>query len=100
MQSLGKKINTKWVLFVRMLSFEKEFVSISLKNYMPFENRKRKKNLFWERFQQSLNKYIPAENKIRKNKSSEDFLLNSKQVLYVLVMSRTCLRVNPHSIVA
>ena len=65
-----------------MLSFEKEFVvSISLNNYMPFENRKRKKNLFWEYFQQSLNKYIPAENKIRKNKSSEDFLLNTKQVI-------------------
>ena len=29
---------------------------------------------------QSLSKYIPAENKIRKNKNSEDFLLNIKQV--------------------
>ena len=33
---------------------------------------------FWERFNQSLSKYIPAENKIRKNKNSEDFLLNTK----------------------
>ena len=36
--------------------------------------------LFWERFNQTLSKYIPAENKIRKNKNSEDFLLNTKQV--------------------
>ena len=35
---------------------------------------------FWERFSQTLNKHIPAENKIRKNKKSEDFLLNTKQV--------------------
>ena len=34
---------------------------------------------FWEHFNQTLNKYIPAEHKIRKNKSSEDFLLNAKQ---------------------
>ena len=48
---------------------------------MPLENRKRKKVFpFWERFNQSLSKYIPAENKIRKNKNSEDFLLNTKQV--------------------
>ena len=46
---------------------------------MPLENRKRKKVFpFWERFNQSLSKYIPAENKIRKNKNSEDFLLNTK----------------------
>ena len=46
---------------------------------MPLENRKRKKVFpFWERFNQSLSKYIPAENKIRKNKNSEDFLLNKK----------------------
>ena len=48
---------------------------------MPLENRKRKKVFpFWERFNQSLSKYIPAENKIRKNKNSEDFLLNTIQV--------------------
>ena len=48
---------------------------------MPLENRKRKKVFpFWERFNQSLSKYIPAENKIRKNKNSEDFLLNTQQV--------------------
>ena len=48
---------------------------------MSLENRKRKKVFpFWERFNQSLSKYIPAENKIRKNKNSEDFLLNTKQV--------------------
>ena len=35
---------------------------------------------FWKRFKQTLSKYIPAENKIRKNKISEDFLLNTKQV--------------------
>ena len=35
---------------------------------------------FWEHFNQTLSKYIPAENKIRKNKNSEDFLLNTKQV--------------------
>ena len=33
------------------------------------------------RFNESLSKYIPAENKIRKNKNSEDFLLNTKQVI-------------------
>ena len=48
---------------------------------MPLEKKKRKKVFpFWERFNQSLSKYIPAENKIRKNKNSEDFLLNTKQV--------------------
>ena len=47
---------------------------------MPLENRKIKKNPFCERFKQTLSKYIPAENKIRKNKNSEDFLLNTKQV--------------------
>ena len=46
---------------------------------MPRENRKRKK-IILETFNQSLSKYIPAENKIRKNKNSEDFLLNTKQV--------------------
>ena len=46
---------------------------------MPLEKKKRKKVFpFWERFNQSLSKYIPAENKIRKNKNSEDFLLNTK----------------------
>ena len=77
-----EKINTKGALFVRMLIFEKYLilVSISLNNYKPLENRKRKKCSFWERFNQSLSKYIPAENKIRKNKNSEDFLLNTKQV--------------------
>ena len=47
---------------------------------MPPEIRKRKKIPFWECFNQTLSKYIPAENKIRKNKNSEDFLLNTKQV--------------------
>ena len=48
---------------------------------MQLENRKRKKIFsFWEGFNQSLNNYIPAENKIRKNKNTEDFLLNTKQV--------------------
>ena len=47
---------------------------------MPRENRKRKK-IILETFNQSLSKYIPAENKIRKNKNSEDFLLNTKQVI-------------------
>ena len=46
---------------------------------MPRENRKRKK-IILETFNQSLSKYIPAENKIRKNKNSEDFLLNTQQV--------------------
>ena len=51
---------------------------------MPLENRKRKKVfLFWERFNQSLGKYIPTENKIRKNKNSEDFLLDTKQVFSI-----------------
>ena len=46
---------------------------------MPLEKKKRKKVFpFWERFNQSLSKYIPAENKIRKNKNSEDFLLNTQ----------------------
>ena len=46
---------------------------------MPLEKKKRKKVFpFWERFNQSLSKYIPAENKIRKNKNTEDFLLNKK----------------------
>ena len=46
---------------------------------MPLEKKKRKKVFpFWERFNQSLSKYIPAENKIRKNKNSEDFLVNTK----------------------
>ena len=48
---------------------------------MPRENRKRKKNIsILGTFNQSLSKYIAAENKIRKNKNSEDFLLNTKQV--------------------
>ena len=48
---------------------------------MPLENRKSKKVFaFWERFNQSLSKYIPAENKVRKNKNSEAFLLNTKQL--------------------
>ena len=51
---------------------------------MPLENRKSKKVFaFWERFNQSLSKYIPAENKVRKNKNSEDFLLNKKQVFSI-----------------
>ena len=76
-----EKINTKQALFVRMLIFEKYLiVSISLNNYMPLENSKRKKCSFWERFKQSLSKYIPAENKISKNKNSKDFLLNTEQV--------------------
>ena len=66
-----------------MVVFEKELaVSISLNNYMLLENRKLKKIYpFWEHFNQTLGRYIPAENKIRKNKSSEDFLLNIKKVL-------------------
>ena len=62
-----------------MLALEKEPVDlISLNKYMPLQNRKRKKIYpFWEPFKQTLNKYIPAENKIRKNKSSEDFLLDT-----------------------
>ena len=41
-----EKINTKQALFVRMLIFEKYLiVSISLNNYMPLENSKRKKML-------------------------------------------------------
>ena len=48
---------------------------------MPLENRKRKTLFsFWDCYNQTLSKYIPAENKIRKNKNSEDFLLNTKQV--------------------
>ena len=35
---------------------------------------------FGDRVNQTLSKYIPAENKIRRNKNSEDFLLNTKQV--------------------
>ena len=51
---------------------------------MPLEKKKRKKVFpFWERFNQSLSKYIPAENKIRKNKNSEDFLVNTKQVFSI-----------------
>ena len=62
-----------------MLAFEKEpAVLISLNKYMSLENRKRKKKYpFWEPFNQTLSKYIPGENKIRKNKSAEDFLLNT-----------------------
>ena len=51
-----------------------------------FSPLKVKKNLlfrlapFFERFNQSFSKYIPAEHKIMKNKNSEDFLLNTKQV--------------------
>ena len=41
---------------------------------------KEKIYLFWERLNQTLKKCIPAENKIKKNKNSEDFLLNIKQV--------------------
>ena len=49
---------------------------------MPLENRKRKKVFpFWERLNQCSSKYIPAaKSKARKNKNSEDFLLNTKQV--------------------
>ena len=51
---------------------------------MPLENRKRKKVFpFWKRFNQSLGKYIPTENKARKNKNSEDFLLNIKKVFSI-----------------
>ena len=46
---------------------------------MPRENRKKNISILGT-FNQSLSKYIPAENKIRKNKNSEDFLLNTKQV--------------------
>ena len=42
MCSPWKKINTKGVLFVKMLVFEKQ-LSISLNNYMPLEDRTRKK---------------------------------------------------------
>ena len=43
---LRKKFNTKGALFVRMLVFEKQlFVSVSLNNYMPLENGKRKKSI-------------------------------------------------------
>ena len=39
-----EKINTKGASFVRMPAFDKELVvSISLNNYIPLENRKRKK---------------------------------------------------------
>ena len=80
-----EKINTKGALFVRMLIFEKQLVvSISLNNYMPLENRKRKIVFpFWERFNQSLSKYIAAENKIKENKNSKDFLLNTMQVFSI-----------------
>ena len=49
---------------------------------MPLENRKRKNYVRFENitFNQNLNKYIPAENKIKKNKNSEDFLLNTKHL--------------------
>ena len=48
---------------------------------MLLENIKRKIiSLFWQHFNQTLSKYIPAENKIRKNKNSEDLLLNTKHV--------------------
>ena len=48
---------------------------------MLLENIKRKIiSPFWQHFNQTLSKCIPAENKIRKNKNSEDFLLNKKQV--------------------
>ena len=64
-----------------MLAFEKELVVlISLNKYTSLENGERKKYAFWEPFNQTLNKYIPAENKIRKNKSSEDVLLNTYPV--------------------
>ena len=71
MQTLSK-IVTKGALFVRMLVIEKQFVIlISLNNYMPLENRKRRIIFpFWECFNQTLSRYIPAENKIRKNKNS------------------------------
>ena len=55
-------------------------VSISLNNYMPFENKKGKK---YFHFGEYLSNYIPAEKKIRKNKNSEDFLLNTKQVFSI-----------------
>ena len=65
---------------------------ISLNNYMPLVNRKRKKNIKFNYFEQihTLNKDISAENEIRKNKNSEDFLLNPKQVF-----SRLCLQIEP-----
>ena len=64
-----------------MLVTEKQFaILISLNNYMPLENRKRRIIFpFWECFNQTLSRYKPAENKIRKNKNSKD-LLNTKQV--------------------
>ena len=47
---------------------------------MSLENKKKEKKYpFLECVNQTLNKYIPAEDKIRKNKNSEDFLLNTKQ---------------------
>ena len=38
---------------------------------------------FWERFNQTLSKHIPAANIAGKNKNSEDFLLNTKQVFSI-----------------
>ena len=62
-----------------MLVFEKElFILISLNNYMPLENRKRKTYLLLDCFIQTLSKYIPTENKIKN--LVEDFLLYLKQV--------------------
>ena len=53
------------------------FVSISLNNYMPLVNRKRKNIYpFCERnFKQlhALNKDVPAENEKRKNKTLKTF---------------------------
>ena len=47
---------------------------------MTLKNKEKKKYLFWERFNQTLNKCISAENNLRKNKNSEYFLLITKQV--------------------
>ena len=62
-----------------MLVFEKErVILISLNNYMPLENRKRKTYLFLDCFIQTLSKYIPTESKIKN--LFEDCLLYMKQV--------------------
>ena len=49
---------------------------------MTLKNKKKKEKiyLFWEHFNQALNKCISAENNLRKNKNSEYFSLITKQV--------------------
>ena len=84
MQSLWKKINAKGALFVRKIWMLVLFCRLLWtiichlwieKIYICFGN-------VLTNFEQlhTVSKYIPAENEIRKNKNSEDFLLNSKQV--------------------